>query len=215
MKIDNSSIERVEEFKCLGTTLTNQNSIQEEIKSRLKLGHACYYSVQNLLSSSLLSKNLKTKIYRTILLPVVLCGCETGSLTLREERRLRVFEDRVLRRVFGPKGDEVTGEWRKLHKEELSDLYSLPNIVRMVKSRRMRWAGHVARVGEGRGVHRVLVGKPEGRRPLGRPRRRWEDNINKTDLQEVGGNFGDWMELVQDRDRWPALVSTVMNFWVP
>ena len=94
------------------------------------------------------------------------------SLTLREERRLRVFENRVLRRVFGPKRDEVTGEWRKLHNERLRDQYSLPNIVRVVKSRRMRWAGHVARMGEGRGVHRVLVGKPEGKRPLGRPRRR-------------------------------------------
>jgi hypothetical protein len=91
---------------------------------------------------------------------------------LREERRLRVFENRVMRRVFGPKGDEVTGEWRKLHKEELRDLYSLPNIVRVVRSRRMRWAGHVVRMGEGRGVHGFLVGKPEGKRPLGRPRRR-------------------------------------------
>ena len=122
MKTDNSSIERVEEFKHLGTTLTNKNSIQEEIKSRFKLGNACYYSVQNLLSSSLLSKKLKIKIYRTITLPVVLYGCETWSLTLREERRLRVFENRVLRRVFGPKSDEVTGEWRKLHNEELSDM---------------------------------------------------------------------------------------------
>ena len=118
-------------------------------------------------------KILKIKIYRTIILPVVLYGCETWSLTLREERRLRVFENRVLRRVFGPKRDEVTGEWRKLHNEELNDLYSLlPNIVRVVKSRRMRWAGHVARMGEDRGVHRVLMGKPEGKRPLGRPRRR-------------------------------------------
>src|SRR5215469_11782968 len=158
-----SSIERVEEFKYLGTTLTNQNSIHEEIKSRLKLGNACYYWVQNLLSSSLLSKTLKIKIYRTIILPVVLYGCETWSLTKREERRLRVFENRVLRRVFGPKRDEVTGEWRKLHNEELRDLYSSPNIVRVVKTRRMRWAGHVARMGEGRGVHRVLVGKPEGK----------------------------------------------------
>jgi len=118
---------------------------------------------------------------------------------LREERRLRVFENRVLRRVFGPKRDKVTGEWRKLHNEELRDLYSLPNIVRMVKSRRMRWAGHVARMGEGRGVHRVLVGKPEGKRPMGRPRRGWEDNI-KMDVWEVGGG-GDLMELAQDRDR--------------
>jgi len=148
VKIDNSSIERVEEFKYLGTTLTNQNYIQEEIKSRLKLGNACYYLVLNLLSSRLLSKNLKIKMYRTIILPVVLYGCETWSLTLREERRLRVFENRVLRRVFGPMRDEVTGEWRKLHNEELRDLYSLPNIVRVVKSRRMRWAEHVVRKGE-------------------------------------------------------------------
>ena len=110
-----------------------------------------------------------------------------------------MFENRVLRRVFGPKRDEVTGEWRKLHNKELRDFYSLPNIVRVVKSRRMRWAGHMARMGEGRGVHRVLVGNPEGKRPLWRPRLRWEDNI-KMDLQEVGGG-GDWMEMAQDRDR--------------
>jgi hypothetical protein len=115
LKIDNCSIERLEVFKYLGTTLTNQNSIREEIKSRLKSGNACYYSVQNLLSSNLLSKNLKIKIYRAIILPVVLYGCETRSLTLREERRLSVFENRVLKKVFGPKRDEVTGEWRKLH----------------------------------------------------------------------------------------------------
>jgi len=128
MKTDNSSIERVEEFNDLGTKLTNQNSIQEEIKSKLKLGNACCYSVKNLLFSSLLSKNLKIKIYRTIILSVVLYGCETRSLKLREKCRLRVFENRVLRRLFGPKRDEVTGEWTKLHNEELSDLYSLPKM---------------------------------------------------------------------------------------
>jgi len=132
---------------------------------------------------------------------------------LREERWLRVFENRVLRRVFGPKRDEVTGEWRKLYNDELRNLYSLPSIVRVVKSRRMRCAGHVARMGQGRGVYRVLVGKPEGKRPLVRPRCRWEDNI-KMDLREVGEG-GDWMELTQDRDRWRALVDTVMNFRVP
>jgi len=145
---------------------------------------------------------------------VVLYGCETWSLTLREERRLRVFENTVLRRVFGPKRDEVTREWRKLHNEELSDLCSLPNIVRVVKSRRMRWAGHVACMGEGRDVRRVLVGKPEGKRTLGKPRSRWENNI-KMDLQEVGGSCGDWMELAPDRERWRALVSTVRNLRVP
>ena len=120
----------------------------------------------------------------------------------------------MLRRIFGPKRDGLTGQWRKLRNEELNDLYSSPNNVRVIKSRRMRWAGHVARMEEGRGVHKVLVGKPEGKRPLGGPRRRWEDNI-KMDLREVGRGFGDWMELVQDRDRWRALVNTVMNFRLP
>jgi hypothetical protein len=161
----------------------------------------------------LLSKHLKIKIYRTIILPVVLYGCETWSLTLRGECTLRVFENRAFRRIFGPKKDEVTGEWRKLHNEELNNLYSSPNTVLVIKSRRMRWAGHVACMGERRDVYRVLVGKPEGRRPLGRPRRRWEDNI-RMDLREMGCGCVDWVELAQDRDRWRALVSAVMNFRV-
>jgi hypothetical protein len=137
-----------------------------------------------ILSSSLLSKNIKIKIYRAIILPLVLDGCETWSLTLREEHRLRVFENMVLRRIFGPKRDEVTGEWRRLHNEELNDLYSSPNIIRVIKSRRMMWAGHVARMGDRRGAYRILAGRPEVRRPLGRRRCSW-DNNNKIDLQEV------------------------------
>jgi len=129
MKTDNSSFERVEEFKYLGTILTDGNYIQEENKSRLKPGNASSHSMRNLLSCSLLSKNLKIKIYRTIILPFVLYVCETWSLTLGEERRLRVFENRVLRRMFGSKRDEVTEEWRKLHNENLNDLYCSPNIV--------------------------------------------------------------------------------------
>jgi hypothetical protein len=125
-----------------------------------------------------------------------------------------MFENRVLRRIFGPKGDEVTGEWRKLHNEELNDLYSLPNIVRVIKSSRIRWAGHVARMGEGRGVYRVVVGKPEGKRPLGSPRRRWEDNV-RLYLQEVGCGREDWIGLAQDGDRWRVLVSAVRNVRVP
>jgi hypothetical protein len=120
--------------------------MQEEIKRRFNSGNAWYHSVQNLLSSRL-SKNLKIRIYKTIILPVVLYGCETWSLSLREEYRLRVFENRVLRKIFGPKRDEVTWELRKLHNEELRDLYSSPSIIRIIKSRRMRWEGYVVRMG--------------------------------------------------------------------
>jgi hypothetical protein len=150
------------------------------------------------------------KIYKTIILPVVLYGCETWSLTLREVHRLRVFENRVLRGIFGPKRDEVTGEWRKLHSEELHNLYSSPDNIRQVKSRRMRWAGHVACMGEERKVYKVLVGKPEGKRPLERPRRRWEDGI-RMDLREIGLGGVDWIRLARDRDRWRAVLSAVMN----
>jgi hypothetical protein len=146
---------------------------------------------------TLISKNLKIKMYKTVILPVVLYGSETWSLTLREEHRLRVFENMVLRKIFGPKR-EVDGSWRKLHNNELHNLYSSPNIVRVIKSRRMRWAGHVARMGEGRGVYGVLVRRHEYKRPLGRPRRRWEDNI-KMDLRKIGIDGANWILVAQDR----------------
>jgi hypothetical protein len=150
----------VAKLKYVGMILTNQNDIHDEIEGKLNSGNAYYYSVQNLLSSPLISKNLKIKIYKTVILQLALYGCETWSLTLREEHRLRVFEKRVLRRIFGPKREE-DGSWRKLHNDELHNLYSSPNIVRVIKSRSMRWAGHVARIGEGRGVYRILVGRPK------------------------------------------------------
>jgi hypothetical protein len=145
---------------------------------------------------------------------VALYGCETWSLTFREEHRFWLFVNRVLRRICGPKTDEVTGGWRKLHNEELHGLYSSPSIVRVIKARRMRWAGHVARMGEVRGAYSILVGRPEGRRPLGRPRCRWEDNINM-DLREIGFGDVDWIHWAQDRDRWRALVNMVMSLRVP
>jgi hypothetical protein len=157
--------------------------------------------------------NVKVRIYKTIILPVVLYGRETWSLTVREEHKLRVFENRVLR-IFGPKRDGVMGGRRKPHNEELHNLYSSPSIIRMIKSRRMRWVGHVARMGEKRNVYTLLVGKPEGKRPLGRPRCRWIDNI-KMDLIEIGVSVVDWIGQAQDRYRWTALVNSVMNLRVP
>ncbi|KAJ4431735.1 hypothetical protein ANN_20337, partial [Periplaneta americana] len=159
IKIGNLSFEEVEKFKYLGATVTN---IREEIKHRINMENACYYSVEKLLSSSLLSKNLEVRIYKTVILPLVLYGCETWTLTSREEHR------------------------------------------------RLRWAGHVARMGESRNAYRVLVGRPEGKRPLERPRRRWEGNI-KMDLREVGYDDRDWINLAQDRDRWRAYVRAAMN----
>jgi hypothetical protein len=143
----------------------------------------------------------------------VLYGCETWPLALREEHRLRVFENRVLRRIFGPKR-EVNGSWRKLHNDELYNPYSSPNIVRVIKSRRLRWAGHVTCMAEGRGVYRVLVGKTEGKRPLGGPRRRWDDNI-KLDLRETEIDGANWIRLAQDRVQLRAFVNTVLNLRVP
>jgi len=161
----------------------------------------------------LLSKYLKIKIYRSTILPVVLYGCETRSVIFREVRRLRVLENTVFWRIFWPKRDEVTRQWRKLY-NELNDLHSSPNIVRVIKSRKIGWAEHVARMGERRAVYEVFVSKPEGKRPLEKPRSRWEDNI-KMDLQKVVCGIMDWNELRQERDRWRALVNAVLNPRVP
>jgi hypothetical protein len=159
-------------------------------------------------------KNGKVRTYKTIILLVVLYGCETWSLTVREEYKLRVFENRVLRRIFGQKRDGVTGGWRKLHNEVLHNLYCLSSIIRIIKLMRPRWAGHVPRMGAKRNVYKLLVGKPEGKRPPGRTRRRRIDNI-KLNLLEIEFSVVDWIGLAQNRYRWRKLVNSVMNLGVP
>ena len=166
------NFEEVAEFKYLGT---NRNEVHKEIKHTLNSGNACYYALQGLLLSHLLSKNIKLKICKKVFLPVILYGCETWTLTLREEKRLQIFENKVLRKIFGTRRDDQTGECIRLHNGELHDLYGKPNIIRIVESRRLRWAGHLTRMGNERGARKLLVGKPEGERPVGRPRMRWEN----------------------------------------
>jgi hypothetical protein len=149
-----------------------------------------------------------------ILVFIVETLCSNNNLDSHCYRKIgKVYSMEVLRRIFGPKRDELMGEWRKLHSGELRNLYSSPDIIRQIKSGRMSWAGHVARMGEGRNMYRVLVGKPEGKRPLGRPRRRWEDGMRMV-LRENGWGGVEWIQLAQDRDRWLAVVNAVMNLRV-
>jgi hypothetical protein len=157
--------------------------IKEEIKKKMNSGNAYYHTVPNLLSSRLLQKNLKVRMYKNTILPLVLYGSETCSLTLWEKYKLRVCENMVLKRIFGPKRDVVTRGWRKLHNEELCDFYSSPSVIKFIKPR-MRWAGHVARMDEKRNVYRLLVGKPRGKRTLGRLIHRWIGKF-KTDILEI------------------------------
>ena len=151
--------------------------------------------------------------YKTMILPVVLYCYETSYLILREECRLKVFENRILWRIFGSQRNE-NRDWRRLHNDELYNLYRSPNIVRVIKSRRLRWTGHVARIEEGRSAFKMLIGKPIGKRLLGRPKRRWEDNI-RMNLKEIGISTRNWVDSAQDRDYWRALANAALNIRVP
>ncbi|KAJ4429870.1 hypothetical protein ANN_22074 [Periplaneta americana] len=199
-------------MEARGKDLDATSSEKRKGKEKMKLlstPHPTLYSVKlNTLKKIVNNFNMMPVV------EVVLYGCETWTLTLREEQRLRIFENKVLRKIFEANRDEITGEWRKLHNAELHALYSSPDIIRNIKSRRLRWAGHVASMGESRNAYRMLVGRPEGKRPLGRPRRRWEDNI-KMVLREVGYDGRDWINLAQDRDQWRAYVRAAMNLRVP
>jgi hypothetical protein len=200
IKVANKSLENMSQVTYLVTTITSQNLIQEEAKRRLNSGNACYHSVQYLLSSRLLWRNVKIRIYTTIIFLVALYGCETWSLTLREGHRPSSFDNRVLKSTFGLERYEVRVQWKNVHNKEIHDLYSSPGIIRMMKSRRMRWAGHVAQMRNERKVNRLFVRKPEGKRPLGRPRYRKVDNI-RMDFGEMGWGDVGWIGLAQDMNR--------------
>jgi len=182
-------------------------AVTKNLKSRLNSANAFYHSFQNVLSSCLLSKNLNIQLHKTMLLPVVLCAVKVDLLHLGRTQTEGVWEQ-VLRRILGPKREEVVGGWRRLHNEELHNLYASPNIIRVIKSKRMRWLGHVACMRQTRNAYNVLVEKTWREETTRKSRRRWEDNI-KMDPGEM--RILEWIHLVQNRDQWQVLVNTVLS----
>ena len=205
MQFGNLFIEAVTSFKYLGSTVTHEDDIENEVNLRIAAASRCAWSLNKTIKSRQLTKATKTLIYKTVIRPVLIYGCETWRLTKVLEQRLGVFERGVLRRIWGPVVDAETGEWRRLHTYELMNLARIPPVSNVISSHRMRWAGHVARMGAGRLPRQVLDGVPVGRRPLGRPRKRWEDNVRE-DLEAVGGHGRRWKQQAQDRLRWKELV---------
>ena len=208
-------IEVVQNFKYLGSTVTSSDSIDEEVRLRIAAGSRCTWSLKKLLKSRMLSKRTKLQIYVVIIRPIVLYGCETWRLTKELERQLDVFERSVWRRIYGPIRDPDTGEFRWRSNEELLEATHLPPLSCVQKSIRLRWAGHVARMEETRTPRRVMLGTPEGRRPLGRPRKRWVDNIEE-DLTALGvRHTWRWMNIAQDRPQWKQLVKAARDLHGP
>jgi sorting nexin-29 len=199
-------VELVGEFKYLGSTMTSGNEVGVEIKARIASGARCLYSMKEIMKRRIISRGTKFQIYKTIIRPVVTYGCETWRLTRELERKLQVFENSVMRRICGPVFDVEEGVWRRRHNRELREIAKMPTIVQWITSQRLRWAGHVARMEEGRMIGNIARGTPEGRRPVGRPRMRWRDNV-KRDVGALGAETPeDWWDLAQSREQWRHLV---------
>ena len=206
LQLGEQRIEAVQSFKYLGSTVTSNNLVEEEIGIRIGAGSRCSWALNDTLRSRMLSRATKTQIYTAIIRPVVLYGCETWRLTKESERRLEVFERSILRRIWGPVWDNERREWRRRHNEELVRVSQLPTISNVVRSHRLRWAGHVARMEDGCLARDLMLGTPRGRRPLGRPRKRWVDNI-KEDVRQLGVEPEEWIETARNRPRWRKLVK--------
>jgi hypothetical protein len=186
--------------------MTQKYDELNEIKARLQSGNKCYYGLSNLLKTRTISMNLKIQLYRTLIRPVVMYGCEVWTLRKLDQNRLLIFERKILRRIFGPCIDETTGEWRIRKNEELKQLYQMSDIIRKIKKKRLQWAGHAWRK-EGTLIRMVQRGTPQGKRPVGRPRLRWEDQVRK-DVQ-VTDPSADWKVLALDRVKWQDICLNV------
>ena len=205
-------VEKVNEFKYLGSVLTSRNDVKKEIVSRIAAGNRCFYSLLDIMKKRSVSRNTKLRIYNSIIRPITTYGCETWILTRELQRKLEVFENSVLRRITGPVYDVEESTWRRRHNEEVRELTKQVKITDFISSQRLRWLGHVARMGEQRWPRRVMEGMMEGRRPVGRPRMRWKDNV-MSDLEKVGvqNPLDEWQELATDRRTWSGLVRAVMG----
>ena len=208
MQKDNMTIKRTETYKYLGTIFNCSNIIREEIQARINSGNKIYYALQHLLISNALSRNTKITIYKTLIRPIVLYGSETWSTTKRDEALLQTFENKVLRRIFGPIRDTQSGEWKRRSNKDIHDLFKSPLITGIMKANRLQWLGHIERMEDNRETKLAYTQEINDRRPRGRPRRRWRDNIH-TDLQALG--ITNWQEKVNQRDEWRRLVSAAKN----
>ena len=208
-------LEVVNEFKYLGSTITSTNEVKDEVKIRIAAASRCSWAINDILRSNLISRATKLRAYTSIIRPIVVYGCETWRLTKQLESMLMVFENGILRRIYGPVRDELTGEWQRRHNADLRDLSRLPPITSYIRSQRLRWAGHVARTDNNSMLKQIAQGIPAGRRPVGRPRMRWKDNI-KSDLTLLGADRPDeWWDMAQDRRRWRLLVKAAMDHMGP
>lgn len=202
---ENRKFKRVREFKYLGTVFNEGGSCEAEINARIQAGNRCYHSLGQLLKARNLSRQVKIRLYKTLIQPVVMYGCETWSIRRQDYCKLLVFERKVLRKIFGPVQDATTGEWRIRHNEELNSIYRHPTIVGLVRSKRLEWAGHVSRMRENRWPVNLLNFVSQGKRPRGRPRKRWSDGLRE-DLNQLGIDMTNWQHKAADRHGWRRLV---------